>query len=98
MALPIFCRRWYSKKADSEELCKQASFFDRRELGAKLNAIMVVKSDITINEYLCFMDGLWFVKTNAFGFENGKEIFAMALPYELARLDMEGVMPYCVVK
>ena len=40
-----------------------------------MNAIMVVKSDIFINESLCIMDGLRLVKTNAFGFENGKEIF-----------------------
>lgn len=31
---------------------------ERRELGVKLNAFMVVKSDITINERLCFADGL----------------------------------------
>ncbi len=36
---------------------------------------LLKKSDITINEGLYFMDGLWLVKTNAFGFENGKEIF-----------------------
>ena len=40
-----------------------------------MNAIMVVKSDIFINESLCIMDGLRLVKTNAFRFENGKEIF-----------------------
>ena len=36
---------------------------------------MVVKSDITINERLCLKDGLRLVKTNAFRFDNGKEIF-----------------------
>ena len=36
-----------------------------------MNAIMVVKSDIFINESLCIMDGFRLVKTNAFGFENG---------------------------
>ena len=35
---------------------------------------MVVKSDITINERLCFADGFRLEKTNAFGFENGKEL------------------------
>ena len=59
---------------DREGLRKEATFFDRRELGVKLNAFMVVKSDIFINESLCIMDGLRLVKTNAFRFENGKEI------------------------
>ena len=59
---------------------------------------MVVKSDIFINERLCLKDGLRLVKTNAFGFENGKEIFGHGMSYGLARLDMDGVMPYCVVR
>ena len=64
---------------DSEGLRKEAPFFERRELGVKLNAFMVVKSDITINERLCFADGLRLEKTNAFGFENGKEIFCHSI-------------------
>ena len=59
-----------------------------------MNAIMVVKSDIFINESLCIMDGLRLVKTNAFGFENGKEIFRHGVSYGFPRLDMDGVMPY----
>lgn len=51
----------------------------RRELGVKLKAVVVVKSDISLNESLCFMDGLWLEKTNAFGFENGKEIFCHSI-------------------
>ena len=48
-------------------------------LSVKLNTFVGVKSDKTINERLCFADGLRLEKRNAFGFENGKEIFCHSI-------------------
>lgn len=59
---------------DGKGLRKQASFFDRRRFGIKLNAIMALNSTITITRILCLkmVSGLY---DAAFGFENGKSIF-----------------------
>ena len=80
------------------ELCKQAPVFDRRELGAKLHAVMVVKRDITIHAYLCFLDGLWIIKTNVSGFAYGKEIFCHGVAVWVGPSCHREVMPYCAVR
>ena len=71
---------------------------ERRELGVKLNAFMVVKSDITINERLCFADGLRLKRGMHSDLRIEKKFSAIALSYGFARLDIDGVMPYCVVR
>lgn len=74
---------------------KQAPLFKRRALRAEWNGLVFINSDVFINERLCFKDGLRLVNANAFGFKNGKQIFDHGMSYGLARLDMDGVTPYC---
>lgn len=76
-------------------MSKQAPLFKKRAFRAEWNGLVVINSDVFINERLYFKDGLRLVNANAFGFENGKEIFGHGMSYGLARLDMDGVMPYC---
>lgn len=60
-------------------MSKQAPLFKKRALRAEWNGLVVINSDVFINERLYFKDGLRLVNANAFGFENGKEIFCHSI-------------------
>ena len=47
----------------------------RRLSGLKLDVIMVVKVDISVNHLVGFREGSRFVTVNALDFEDGEEIF-----------------------
>lgn len=53
--------------------------------------------DVFINEMASLLDGTDFLTVDAFGFQNAKEI-AGALSRGIAALDMDGKMPYCLVR
>ena len=54
---------------------KPASQFKRSQFCFELNALMIVKVDVIINELPCFGKCLYLRSVNAFGFEDRKEIF-----------------------
>ena len=63
-------------KNSSKELTSQ---FKRSQFCFKLNSLMVVKIDVSINEKTSFLKSLKFYAVNTFSFENGKEIFSQSI-------------------
>ena len=62
---------------------------ERRHSCFALDALVVVKMDVTVNHLIGFREGRRFVAVDTLRFEDRKEISAIALSYGFPRLDIE---------
>ncbi|SFB95884.1 hypothetical protein SAMN02910406_00909 [Ruminococcus albus] len=75
MNRPTLCVQHKKAPMIIESSNKLASQFKRSQFCFELNALVIVKVYVIINELLCFCKSLYLHTVNAFGFEYRKEIF-----------------------